>query len=119
MKPIISETDYKLLYTLLTSQLTNEGKPLGQEITKANIVKEEEMHEKTIRLNSYVEVKDAALGKVIKLTIVLPDAVDLKNKHISVLSPLAVALIGYKENDVIPWKMPMGETSFKIIKVLN
>ena len=119
MKPIISEIDYKILYNLLTTQSTNAGKDLGQEVARALIVQEEKMNKKIIRLNSYVEVKDEALGKVIKLTIVLPDAVDLKNRFVSVLSPLAVALIGYKENDLIPWKMPLGETSFKIIKVKN
>lgn len=119
MKPIISEMDYKLLYDLLTSQKTGAGKNLGQEINSALIMKEEEMDKKIIRLNSYVEVQDMVHGKKIKLKIVLPDCVDLKNQQISVFSPLSVALIGYKENDLIPWTTPVGKTSFKITKVLN
>lgn len=119
MKPIISEMDYKLLYELLTSQKNNIGKNLGQEITSALIVKEEEMDKKIIRLHSYVEVQDIIHEKKIKLKIVLPDCVDLKNQQISVFSPLSVALIGYKENDLIPWTTPLGETSFKITKVVN
>ena len=119
MKPIISEMDYKMLYDLLTSQKTSVGKNLGQEIHSALIIKEEEMDKKIIRLNSYVEVQDLAHGKTIKLKIVLPDCVDLRNQQISVFSPLSVALIGYKENDLIPWTTPVGETSFKITKVIN
>lgn len=119
MKPIISEMDYKLLYELLTSQKTGAGKSLGQEINTALIMKEEEMDKKIIRLNSYVEVQDMAQGKKIKLKIVLPDCVDLRNHQISVFSPLSVALIGFKENDLIPWTTPVGKASFKITKVLN
>ncbi|MBL7931485.1 MAG: GreA/GreB family elongation factor [Bacteroidia bacterium] len=119
MKPIISEMDYKLLYDLLKSQKTSQGKDLGQEITNAKIVKDEDMDKKIIRLNSQVEVQEMANGKKIKLKIVMPDCVDLKNHRISVFSPLSVALIGYKENDLIPWTTTAGKTSFKIIKVLN
>lgn len=119
MKPIISEIDYKLFYELLTSQQNNIGKNLGQEITNATIVKEEEMDKKTIRLNSYVEIEEVSNGKKIKLKIVMPDCVDLRNHRISVFSPLSVALIGYKENDLIPCTTPVGQTSFKINKVVN
>ena len=119
MKPIISEMDYKLLYELLTSQKNNIGKNLGQEITSALIVKEEEMDKKIIRLNSQVEVQETANGQKIKLKIVMPDCVDLRNHQISVFSPLSVALIGYKENDLIPWNTPVGRSNIKIIKVVN
>lgn len=119
MKPIISELDYKLLYELLASKKSNGGKNLGQEITNALVVKEEELDKKTIRLNSQVEVEETANSRRIQLTIVMPDCVDLKNHRISVFSPLSVALIGYKENDVIYCNTPAGKTSFKIIKVMN
>jgi regulator of nucleoside diphosphate kinase len=119
MKPIISEMDYKLLYDILTSQKTNTGKSLGQEMARARIVKEEDMDKKTIRLNSYVEVRESANGQTIKLKIVMPDCVDLKNHRISVFSPLSVALIGYKEDDQITWTTPVGKTAFKVTKVVN
>lgn len=119
MKPVISEVDYKLLHALLTSQKSSNGKSLGEEITKALIVKEEEMDKKIIRLNSYVEIQEMAHGQKVKVKIVMPDCVDLKNYRISVLSPLSVALIGYKENDLIPWSTSVGKTTFKIICVVN
>lgn len=119
MKPIISELDYKLLYDLLKSQKNNHGKSLGQEITTAQIVKDEDLDKNVIRLNSWVEVQEMANGQKVKIKIVMPDCVDLKNRMISVFSPLSVALIGYKENDTIRWNMPDGESSFKILKVMN
>ena len=119
MKPIISEIDYKLLHDLLTSQRNGAGKNLSQEITKAVIIKEAEMDKKTIRINSQVEFEDLVHNKKIKLKIVLPDYVDLRNRVISILAPLSAALIGYKENDIIPWTTPVGETSYRITKVLN
>jgi regulator of nucleoside diphosphate kinase len=119
MKPVISEGDYKLLYELLVNQKNNEGKHLGQGITNAILVKDEEMDQKIVRLNSEVEIKDLTLSKLIRMKIVMPDRVDLKNFQVSVFAPLSVALIGFRENDVIPWKTPVGHTSFKIMKVLN
>lgn len=119
MKPTISETDLKTLRELIINQPNGLGKRLGEEITQAVIVEEKEMDERTIRLNSFIEVRDIATKKNIKMQIVLPDCADLKDRRISVFAPISVALIGFRESDTICWKMPGGETHFEIVKVIN
>jgi regulator of nucleoside diphosphate kinase len=119
MKPVISENDYRLFKELLASSKYKEGGFLGRELMNASVLKEEDVDEKTIRLNSYVEVEDIKLQKVLKIRIVLPDCVDLKLCHISVFAPLSVALLGYREKDIINWSMPAGQTRFSILKVQN
>lgn len=119
MKPVISASDFKRLGELLASQSNREGRSLGHEMMNASVVADNEICEKTIRLNSYVEVEDVFSKKLLKVTIVLPDVVDLKQCRISVFAPLSVALLGYKEGDTIRWEMPAGDTVFKILKVKN
>jgi regulator of nucleoside diphosphate kinase len=119
MKQIISETDYKRIHTFLSEKKAIDGKNLTQRLTNALIIKEADMDAKIIRLNSYIEVQNLVLGKIIKLKIVMPDCVDLKTHQVSVLSPISLALLGYRERDLIQWKMPTGNTSFKILSVIN
>jgi regulator of nucleoside diphosphate kinase len=119
MKPVISASDFKRLGELLASQGNREGRSLGHEMMNAAVVEDHEIGNKTIRLNSYVEVEDVNLKKILKVTIVLPDCIDLKKCRISVFAPLSVALLGFKEGDTIRWQMPAGETIFRILKVHN
>jgi len=41
-----------------------------------------------------------------------------KEAKISILAPIATALLGYREGDEIEWPTPGGRRRFKIVKVL-
>lgn len=119
MTPIISESVYKTIYDLIIKQNNEEAKHLGQEISKAKIVKDSEVNDKVVSLYSVVEFNDPSFSQPIKMQIVPPSEVDLSKKKISVFSPISVALFGFKENDVFNWDMPSGTKTLRIIRVLN
>jgi regulator of nucleoside diphosphate kinase len=123
MKPIISHTDYKTLYSLIqdlpSSQRTKEMGHLQRELESALKVADENLGEDIIRLNSYFEVKDEATGKTLELRLVMPKMADLSQQKISVLSPLGVALIGFKEGMLVEWILPGGPKKLHILKVVN
>ncbi|MEO6303012.1 MAG: GreA/GreB family elongation factor [Bacteroidia bacterium] len=119
MKPIISKTDFNTLHELIVKQPNGSGKNLGEGITKAHIVEEKEIDKQTVRLNSFVEVTEVSSKKSMKMQIVMPDFADIKQRRISVFAPISVALLGFKESDMISWVKPEGEANFKIIKVIN
>ncbi len=119
MKPIISESVYGKLYSLLQKVKTPEGKQLGMELSKARVVKDAELNENVVTLNSEVEFMEEDLNKPIKLKIVLPEDADLSQRKISIFAPISIALIGFKESYVFNWLLPSGLKKLKIIKVTN
>lgn len=119
LKPIISESVYKVLSNLLKRKKPIESKPLREELFKATIVKDNFLDAKIVSLNSIVEFISSSFKKPIRLQIVLPEEADLKQKKISILSPIAITLLGFKEMDQFIWKMPSGIKNMKIIRVHN
>ncbi|GAA0879659.1 hypothetical protein GCM10009119_26280 [Algoriphagus jejuensis] len=123
MKPTISETDYKTIYSLIqdmpASQRTKEMGQLQKELDSAKKVADENIGTDVIRLNSYFEVKDVGTGKTLQLTLVMPKMADLSQQKISILSPLGVALIGFSEGMIVEWLLPGGLKNLQILKVGN
>ena len=119
LKPIISESVYKTLYNLVKRKKTIEVEPLSEELSKAMIVNDNFLDSRIVTLNSIVEFISSSFKKPMRVQIVLPEEADLKQKKISILSPIATALIGFKESDNFIWKMPSGIRNMKILKVYN
>ncbi len=123
MKPIISNTDYKTIYSLIQdmppSQRTKEMGQLQKELDSAQKVPDAKLGETVIRLNSYFEVLDQSTGKTLQLNLVLPKMANLSQQKISILSPLGVALIGFSEGMVVEWLLPGGLKKLQILKVVN
>ena len=51
--------------------------------------------------------------------IVLPDKADIKERKISILSPIGTALIGFRQGENIRWQVPSGKKTFTILEVNN
>ncbi|MBS1650863.1 MAG: GreA/GreB family elongation factor [Bacteroidetes bacterium] len=119
MKPIVSESVYKKLYSILQKVKSPEGKQLGMELSKAKVVKDADLKKDIITLNSTIEVQETSLPKPIKLKIVLPDEADLSQMKVSIFAPISIALFGFKESYSFNWLMPSGNKTLKILKVIN
>jgi regulator of nucleoside diphosphate kinase len=96
-----------------------EEMTLAYELSRAIIVKDNALPPHTVRLNSKVRVQDMASKKNTDLTIVMPPYADIKQKKISILTPMAAALIGFRKGDEIEWKMPSGLKKYKVLEVTN
>lgn len=70
-----------------------------------------------IIFGSTVELVDEDSGKEISYKIVGEDEADIKNGLISFTSPIARALIGKNEGDVVEFQAPDGEKSYEVIEV--
>jgi regulator of nucleoside diphosphate kinase len=121
--PTFCKTDYQFLRELiLKSKNSTNAKEIGQlsqELDRAIISKEDLMDKTIIRINSYVTIEDVKTKKQMKIQIVLPSLSDVKEGKISILAPLSVAIIGFKENDEVDWELPAGMKTLKIITVEN
>lgn len=89
---------------------------LFNELKTAKIVPEEEMPEDVVRFYSNVTIQTPFVNGI-TYQIVTPEESNLKENKISILSPMALALFGYAENDSIEWQFPNGKNTLLIRKV--
>jgi len=121
--PIFCKTDYQLLRELiLKSKNETNAKEVGQlaqELDRAIISKENTLDSAIIRIGSQVTIEDVKANKQMKIQIVLPSLANVSERKISILAPLSVAIIGFKENDQVDWELPAGIKTLKIVAVDN
>lgn len=117
---IIREDDYELLrpYISKSSNAAPEMS-LAAELGRAQVVKKDQFPADVVRINSKVLIKDDENGTTRAFYIVMPQHADIKNNKVSILSPIASALIGYKQGEVVDWHVPAGLKRFKIVEVTN
>ena len=63
------------------------------------------------------EIENQLDGKIVIYQIVGDDEADIKKNKISISSPIARALIGKHEGDVVNIRVPDGEVEYEIIQV--
>lgn len=98
----------------------NKGflKDLEQELNRANIVSSENIPPDSITMNSKVLLKDLDLGEETVYALVYPEDANLEENKISVLAPIGTAILGFREGDIIDWKVPGGIVKLKVEKIL-
>ena len=117
--------DYNLLVTYLNNRTgrttfdRRNAEDLFAELKKAKLVSKDEFPSDVVRLNSTVRIKPADKDQVMELMIVLPDKADIKERKISIMSPVGTALIGFRQGENVKWQVPSGKKTFTILEVNN
>jgi regulator of nucleoside diphosphate kinase len=95
-----------------------EAENLLNELHAAKIVEPFEFPGDIVTMNSIVRIKFLKTDKEIKFQIVYPDQANMRENKISIFSPVATALIGYKVSDEIDWMVPSGMTKIRIEEII-
>lgn len=118
--PIILTTG---MYDLLKEELRrrrlspyNEEK-LALELKNAQQILSRDLPADIVSVNKSVKLKDVNTGDELTYKLVGPDKAKRKNNTFSILSPIGVAVIGYREGSEVVWEMPEGVKTFKIVEV--
>lgn len=82
---------------------------LTQELSRAEIVADEECSAHVVRVGSLVSYRDGVNGRYRTVRIVWPLEADVTRDRISVLSPVGAALLGMSPGQSIVWPRPVGE----------
>ena len=120
---VIAKNDYDIILMNLKSSTgkatfnRQDAAELEAELKKATLVSPDKLPRDVVRLNSQVTIKDEAANKVLELMVVTPEKADIKQRKISILSPIGTALIGYKKGNKISWQVPAGKKTFTILNV--
>ena len=96
----------------------SEAESLMTELNSAKIVDPEKIPSNVVTMNSIVKISFLNDNKHLEFQIVYPDQANLKERKISIFSPIATALIGYKVNDEIEWLVPAGLTRIKVTEII-
>ncbi len=90
---------------------------LEDKIARAQIIDVSKLSGKQIKFGATVNLLDEDSGEKSKYKIVGEDESDVKGGKISVTSPIARALIGKEEGDVVEVMAPGGAKSYEIVMV--
>jgi regulator of nucleoside diphosphate kinase len=82
---------------------------LSQELSRAEIVPDEECAPSVVRVGSLVSYRDGTNGRYRTVRLVWPLEADVTRDRISVLSPVGAALLGMSPGQSITWPGPDGQ----------
>jgi regulator of nucleoside diphosphate kinase len=123
-KIILNRLDYERIKKcikdaqLFKSISKREAETLMQELDAAKILEPEEIPSNVVTMNSIIKMSFVNSGKQVRFQIVYPDKADIRENKISIFSPVATALIGYKTGDEIEWIIPAGITRIRIDEII-
>jgi regulator of nucleoside diphosphate kinase len=120
---VLSKNDYDIIMSYLKRSLATitfnrrDAEELENELKKAKIVDNDDVPEDVVRLNSTVTIKEEKENKVMEVMVVTPEKADIKQKKISIMSPIGTALIGFGKGQQVKWRVPAGNKTFTIMEV--
>jgi regulator of nucleoside diphosphate kinase len=121
-KIVLSRHDALRLRSLLALEEAKEQnhehlEALEGELDRAILVDRDLLPPDRVALNSTVTVRDVDADMAHAYELVLPAEADPSRGRISVLAPLATALLGFRTGSEVIWKMPGGVRRIKIESV--
>jgi len=90
---------------------------LKSTIANSRILDESRIDTSTVQIMNTVKIKNKKNNAVMEYTIVSETEADLKNRKISVTSPIARGLLGKKVGDVVDIEVPNGIIPFEIMDI--
>jgi regulator of nucleoside diphosphate kinase len=123
-KLIINRLDYARIKKSINdarqsgSISNSDAEKLMAELDAAEVVDPEAIPNNVVTMNSIVKVCFLHNDKQVQFQLVYPDQANLKEQKVSIFSPVATALIGYKVADEIEWVVPTGLTRIRIDEII-
>lgn len=101
------------------AQAENEVKisELENKLRYAKIIDESEIDTKIVQVGNTVKLFDMEFDEEVEYTIVGSTEVNLEENKISNESPLGVALLGKKKNEMVDVEAPDGVIQYKILSI--
>jgi len=95
-----------------------EAERLINELNAATILNPHEIPGDVVTMKFIVKILFIEEGKQGEFKIVYPEEANFKDKKVSIFSPIATALIGFRVGDTIEWMVPGGLTKIRIDEII-
>lgn len=119
----ITKVDYQHLLELVQQERQQTGnrvvERLERELKRAEMVDSYDVLPDVVTMNSRVRLRSAANDSTLEITLVYPRHADIKANKISILAPIATAVLGCRPGDMVVWPMPKGEATYYVETVLH
>ncbi len=121
--PLITEADRATLSRLLslrrsTHQDVRALVSLSERLKEAQIVRRDALPPTVVTLNSRLLIRTLGTSEERTVTLVPPGLASAGAGHLSVLTPVGMALFGRSVGDVVEVEVPAGRARFSIADVL-
>lgn len=90
---------------------------LEETLSKAQVIRPEELPNDKIYILSKVKVKNLKTTQMQEYLLVSPEEADFERGKISVSSPIGKALMGKKTGEVVEINVPAGKIKFEILEI--
>ncbi|MEF3254805.1 MAG: transcription elongation factor GreA [Deferribacterales bacterium] len=96
-----------------------EGKiaELESKMSRFDVIDPSQIKGDKVSFGVYVEIENVDTGETKRYRIVGPDEADISKNYISVLSPIAKALMGKKVGDTAIVRAPAGDKEYEILDI--
>jgi regulator of nucleoside diphosphate kinase len=91
---------------------------LEAELARARVVPRGDVPADVVTMNSTIRIREHRGREVEEFTLVYPGEADALNGRLSVLAPLGMAVLGARVGDVITWRVPAGERTFRVERIV-
>jgi regulator of nucleoside diphosphate kinase len=118
-KIYVTDADKQKLKKIIDDVIDNknkEYKELDAELARAEVVGINQLPADVITMNSRVLLLLDGIEE--EVSLVYPHEADVSQNMISVLSPVGIAILGYREGDTVEWRIPSGIIKVEVKKVL-
>ncbi len=100
--------------SLSHSQLIN----LIQRVQGATLLEPTDVPANVVTMNSQVSLTYVDSPKTLTLQLVYPEQADAVRNRISILAPIATALLGQREKEIVELPTPYGTVKIRIDRIL-
>jgi len=121
---ILSVIDRSRLFDVGDSHLLSAGHSIAQIrglnrlLNRSQFVEANQFPPDVVTMNSRVRVTMTGEDSARELTIVFPEEASHAEGRISILTPMAQAILGARVGEVVAWHAPAGELSARVDELL-
>lgn len=121
----VTKTDLERLVNLIKLVRNQEQRQLYQHIAKleekleyAEVTRSEDIPTNIITMRSKVRLNDLNTGEELVYSLVFPTEANFEEGKLSILSPLAMAVLGYRLGDTVEFEAPSRLRRLKVLEIL-
>jgi len=116
----ITQADMKRLQSLIASMQSSREdlQALRAELDHDHVVPAADMPKDVVTMNSTAQVRDLKTNEIMTFTLVFPAAANIDDGKISVLAPVATAMLGHRVGEEFEWHVPAGPVRLRVERLL-
>lgn len=90
---------------------------LQETLRNARLIDKSQISTDTVKILNIVTLKNLTQNTIMEWTIVSESEADMKEKKLSINTPIAQALLGKKVGDIVEVQVPNGKVKYEIINI--